>query len=65
MTEAKWQNGRRTVAGRWSYYRPGDFFVVELDQRDRTLGTRTKTFTVHGDTPEWGRFRLVRAAHAA
>lgn len=63
MAEAQWTNGKRTVSGRWFYYRPGDFFSVELDQRDRTTGERTKIFRVYGDSPEWGKFRLVRKGH--
>lgn len=65
MREAQWTNGKRTVSGRWSYYWAGDFFTVELDQRDRTTGERTKTFRVYGDSPEWGKFRLVKNQEAA
>lgn len=57
--EAVWTNGKRIVKGRWSYYRPGDYFTIELDQRDRTTGARTKVFRAYGDKPEWGKFRRV------
>lgn len=62
MEEAVWINGKRTVKGRWKYYRPGDFFTIELDQRDRTTGARTKTFRVYGEAPEWGNWKRVKNA---
>lgn len=62
--EASWSNGKRTVKGRWSYYRPGDFFSIELDQRDRTTGERTKRFRAYGDRPEWNKFKLIREGAA-
>lgn len=59
MREATWTNGKRTVKGRWDYYRPGDFFTITLDQRDSITGQRTKTFRSYRDEPEWGNWKLV------
>lgn len=58
--QAQWTNGKKTISGRWHYFRPGDFFIIELDQSDRTTGQKTKTFRVYGEFPEWGNFKLVR-----
>jgi len=47
------------IQGRWDYYSPGDFFVVVLDSRDRVTGL-LRRFTVYGETPEWGNWKLER-----
>lgn len=60
MGEATWVNGKKRVSGRWSYYRPSDVFVIELDQRDRITGSRSKIFTTHNDTPEWGNWKILK-----
>lgn len=65
MKEAKWTDGKRTVSGRWSYYWPGDFFTIEINQRDRTTGQKTKTIRAYGDHPHWGKFKLIREANCA
>lgn len=62
MKDARWTNGKRTINGRWAYHWPSDSFTIELDVRDVITGAKTRTFTVKDDTPEWGKFRLIREA---
>lgn len=58
--EAVWQNGKKTVKGRWQYHWAADKFYIELDRRDSITGSRTRTIIAHGDEPEWGNWKLVR-----
>lgn len=58
MTKALWQNGKRTITGWWSYHWATDTFNIVLNNVDRVTGFQ-KMFTVHGETPEWGNWKLV------
>lgn len=53
MIEAKWSNGKTILTGRYRYYWPSDSFTIQLDRGNRT-------FTVKNDTPEWGKYKLMR-----
>lgn len=59
--KATWTNGKREITGRHSYYRPSDRFDIVLDSVDPITG-RQRELSVHGDTPEWGRWELKREA---
>lgn len=59
--EAEWVNGKQTVKGRWQYYWPSDKFFIELDRKDRVTGQK-RMITAYGDEPEWGNWKIVRAA---
>lgn len=56
---ATWTNGKRKLTGLWEYIWHSDSFLISLDSRDRITGEQ-RVFRVHGDTPEWGNWRLVR-----
>ena len=56
MNRASWTNGKRRVAGYWSYNWASDTFYVILDGCDRVTGQQ-REFTVTGDTPEWGNWK--------
>jgi hypothetical protein len=60
MADATWTDGKRTVKGRWEYYRPGDFFTIVLDAPDRLAGKHTRSIRSYRDEPEWGNFKLIR-----
>jgi hypothetical protein len=60
MREAVWTKGKRTVKGRYSYNRAGDFFYVEVDMKDPLTGSNHRSFTVYDDTPEWNGWKLQR-----
>lgn len=54
-----WANGKRTVTGHWSYSWASDRFYITLDTKDRITGTNKQVVT-YGDSPEWGKWKLVR-----
>ena len=58
MTKATWINGKRTVTGQWVYNWSSDHFYIELDSIDR-ITHQNRRFTVHGDKPEWGNWKLA------
>lgn len=59
--EAVWKNGRKKLTGRWYYCWAGDYFVVRLDPecsiRHKFLNSE---FRVYDESPEFGRWKLVR-----
>lgn len=55
---ATWTDGETTVTGEWEFYWPSDAFYIYLDAKDPITG-RTRSFTTHGDTPDWGKFKRV------
>jgi hypothetical protein len=57
-TKGLWRNGKRTLTGSWSYYRPADRFDIWLDSKDRITG-QNRHISTHNDTPEWGNWKLV------
>jgi hypothetical protein len=57
--DGKWTNGKETETGRWVYNWAADNFTISLDSRDPITG-RPRTFIVYGDSPEWGKWKLVR-----
>jgi len=57
--KATWKNGKRKVSGSWEYNWASDTFTISLDSFDRVTG-RQRCFTVHGDEPEWGNWKLER-----
>lgn len=57
--EATWTNGKQTVKGHWTYYRPSDKFFIELNSTDRVTGLKRKIES-YRDEPEWGNWKLVR-----
>lgn len=60
MNEAKWSNGKTIIGGRWEYYRPSDKFFIEIYKKDSITGEKTRKFSVYGDSPEWGKWKLIR-----
>lgn len=58
MIKAIWTNGKRRLTGSWTYVWSKDVFVIDLDSRDRITRERRR-FTVYGDRPEWGNWRLI------
>lgn len=61
MKEATWQKGKKTIKGRWKYYRPSDVFVIEIGKRNPITGDRRQIIKVYGsEEPEWNGWRLVR-----
>lgn len=58
-----WTNGKRQVTGRWEWFWSAQRFVIWLDGTDRTTGGQRR-IEVAGDHPEWGNWKLVRAASA-
>jgi len=60
MKEGTWTNGKQTVRGWWEYLWAADKFVVELDSRDRITGQPRRMVLFGGDSPEWGKWKLVR-----
>lgn len=59
VNPAVWTNGKRTITGRWAYYWPSDVFDIWLDKRDPLTG-EDRYIQADGDTPEWGKWKLVR-----
>lgn len=57
--QGKWVNKRRIVTGYWNYVWSADMFVIVLNSTDRLTGMQ-RVLHVHGDTPEWGNWKLVR-----
>lgn len=56
---ATWRNGKRVISGSWIYSWASDTFAIFLDSRDRVTGM-PRVLRVHGETPEWGNWKLVR-----
>lgn len=61
MHRATWTNGKRSITGWWIYQWAAQRFYIELDSRDRITG-QPRSFVTDNDTPEWGRWKLVRPA---
>lgn len=61
MLHAKWNNGTKTLTGRWQY-KGSDRFVIALDSVDPVTG-QERNFSVYGDSPEWGNWKLDRSAN--
>lgn len=59
MTKGTWVNGKKTLTGRWEYIWHSNNFTIVLDSKDRITGVQRR-LTVHGDTPEWGNWKLKR-----
>lgn len=59
-TEASWTDGKKTITGRWLYIWSRDRFVIWLDGKD-DLGMRRREFETCNDSPEFGKFKLVKA----
>lgn len=57
-TRAVWSDGKTTVEGEWEYYRPGDFFIIRLDDKD-PITQQPRKFKTHFDVPEWGKFKRI------
>lgn len=60
MPEATWTNGKTELKGRWQYNWGSYTFTIEIDKKDPITGSRTRNFTTHNDTPEWGKYKLKR-----
>ncbi len=60
MHKGQWFNGKRTISGWWEYIWQSDRFFIILNQKDRTTGEDQKSFSISNDTPEWGKFKLVK-----
>lgn len=58
MKQAIWTNGKRSLKGTYSYNWASDYFLIELESRDRITG-RLRVFRVRGDKPEWGNWKLL------
>jgi len=58
-TKAKWTDGKTIITGEWEYRRSCDNFAVRLDSTDPITG-RQRMFVVYDDTPEWGKFKLIK-----
>lgn len=58
--QATWTNGRRRVTGKWCWVWHLQEFQIRLDARDPITG-QIREFSVKGDEPEWGRYRLVES----
>lgn len=54
-----WRNGNQTVTGEWCYNWAADNFTIWLDSVDEITGRR-REITTSLDTPEWGKWKLVR-----
>ena len=59
MRRGKWTTGKTTITGWWCYNWASRTFLVLLDSVDRITGEQRRLL-VHNDTPEWGRWKLVR-----
>ena len=64
MRRATWRNGKRIMTGVYAYSWAGGYFTIMLDQRDRITGEnkRIHTYGSQAELPEWGNWKLVRAA---
>jgi hypothetical protein len=60
VTQAKWTDGKRTITGRFEYYWPGDRFDIWLDSTDRITGKQRHISLVGEDSPQWGKWKIVR-----
>lgn len=58
--EATWKNGRKRIKGRWYYNWAADRFFIQLDVKDRITSSSVKEFSVSGEHPEWGNWKLVK-----
>ena len=59
MKKGRWRNGDQVIDGHWQYNWASDTFSIRLDSRDPITGL-TRSFTVYGDEPEWGNWKLER-----
>lgn len=59
MTPAAWTNGRSVMVGRWEYYWPSDTFIIHLYKG------RGRRILKGYETPEWGKWRLIRNSNGA
>lgn len=57
--EATWVNGKKKLKGRWYYSWGPNKFWISLDSKDPITG-EFRRFDVYGDSPEWGKWKLVR-----
>ena len=60
MNDATWRKGKKTIKGRWSYHWASDTFLIALSGKDPETGLRRQPFQVHGDSPEFCGWKLVR-----
>ncbi len=47
------------ITGRWSYHWSADRFSIRLNPSKETRGIRNHDFSLGGDHPEWGDWKLV------
>ena len=49
--DGTWIRNSKQVHGRWTYYWPGNFFLV-------VYGREKRKRKIYGDTPEWNGWKL-------
>jgi hypothetical protein len=60
-SEAVWEKDGKELTGRWFYDWAADKFHVSLDAQPKgEAGFRNLDFCVHGDSPEFSGWKLVR-----
>lgn len=61
MRDAIWTNGKSTRAGSWEWFGHANTFLVVLDKPVGYGGETRKRLELLGyETPEWGKWRLIR-----
>ena len=54
-----WKCGKKRLTGQWLWVWHRQRFVIDLDGKDPETGLRREQFEVAGDSPDFGKWKLM------